>query len=342
MKSFIVTLGRIFLFIAFNLVIAEGLARVVHSVYPLERPPELEDKTSIEWLDGHDDPFDGEHRLYTYKPDSTGSTYGHPIRINRFGFRGADFVPRDSSGTSQGFRILVLGDSLSMGEGVAEEERYTNILEAKLRALYPSLSIEVINLGVQGFETVQEEKILYRMWDKVRPDLTVIQFYLNDTNVTYDHYLPYQPPIPSRLRPFLERLLLFRVLEPWYDRPYRWFNNIPTYGEVEMRSRNVESRDWKLFAQSVQNIGRWVIDHSQLSPFVLFLTEEPGKQDHFYRNVRKTFEGNGFMWVEPEVIRYRPVSRFEFHPDAEMHRAYAESLLKAIVESHRIKGLSVH
>ena len=65
-------------------------------------------------------------------------------------------------------------------------------------------------------------------------------------------------------------------------------------------------------------------------------------QDHFYRNVRKTFEGNGFMWVEPEITRYRPVSRFQLHPGAEMHRAYAESLLKAIVESHRIKGLSAH
>lgn len=56
----------------------------------------------------------------------------------------------------------------------------------------------------------------------------------------------------------------------------------------------------------------------------------------------KAFEGNGFMWVEPEVVRYLPVSRFEFHPDSEMHRAYVESLLKAIIESHHIKGLPAH
>lgn len=200
----------------------------------------------------------------------------------------------------------------------------------------------MVNLSIPGFETVQEEKILYRMWDIVRPDLTVIQFYPNDTNVTYDRFFSYKIQVPSRLRPFLERLLLFRILEPWYDRPYRWFNGMATYGELQMRSRNVESRDWKLFAQSVRNIGRWVIDHSQQSPFVLFLTDELGERDDFYLHVRKMFEGNGFNWVEPEITRYLPISRFEFHPNAEMHRAYAESLLKAIVESHQFKGLPAH
>ena len=155
---------------------------------------------------------------------SSGSDFAAPIlgRVNLGG------------GTNQSFRILILGDLLSFGQGVAEGERYSDILEAKLRTNYPALSIEVVNLSIPGFETVQEEKILYRMWDILRPDLAVIQFYLNDRNVTYDHFLTYKFPVPSRLRPFLERLLLFRVLEPW-------FNGIPTYGELQMRSHNIES-----------------------------------------------------------------------------------------------------
>jgi hypothetical protein len=32
------------------------------------------------------------------------------------------------------------------------------------------------------------------MWNIVRPDLTVIQFYLNDRNVTYDHFSTGQIP----------------------------------------------------------------------------------------------------------------------------------------------------
>lgn len=339
MKSFVATLGRIFLVIAVNLAIVEGLLLLVNSAYPLERPRELEDNLTFEWLERRDNLLDGAQGLHIYKPTSTGSTYGHPVRINRFGFRGPDFLPRDEG---RGIRILLLGDSLTMGQGVAEEERYGTIVETQLRAYYPETSIEVVNLGVQGFETVEEEKILYRMWDIVRPDLTVVGFYVNDTNVTYEGMEPHRFPVPARLRPYVERLLLFRLMEPWYDKPYRWLRNLPAYEDVQMRSRKVESRDWKLFAESVRNIGRWMHDHSGQPPFVLFLTHEPGKRDDFYQNVRKTFEGNGFMWVEPEVIRYRPVSRFEFHPDAEMHRAYAESLLNAIMESHHIKGLSGH
>ena len=98
MNSFLATTRKIFLVIATNLVIAEGLLRAVHFIYPLECPPELKDNTTVEWLEGGSDPWDGEHRLYIFKPGSTGSTYGHPLRINRFGFRGADFVPRESGG----------------------------------------------------------------------------------------------------------------------------------------------------------------------------------------------------------------------------------------------------
>lgn len=336
MRSFFVKLSVFFVVVTINVAIAEGLVRFVNAVYPLERPPELQDKLVYEWIEGKDKPLDGEHRLYTYKPGSAGLTYGHPVRINRYGFRGPEFRPRNSEGGNQGFRILILGDSLTMGQGVAEEERYATLVEAQLRARYTTASIEVVNLGVMGFETVQEEKILVRMWDHVRPDLTVVGFYVNDTIVTYQGIESHRFPMPERLRPYFEQALLFRLAEPWYDRPYRWLRNLPTYDEVQTRARNVESRDWKLFVEKVRKINQRVRDESGQSPFVLFMTHEPGKHDEFYWNVRHTFESNSFIWVEPEITQYRPVSRFEFHPDAVMHQAYADTLSSAIIASQRI------
>ncbi len=325
--------------VGFNLGTAEALFRAVHLLYPLERPPALEDNVVYEWIEGRDKPLDGEHRFYIYKPGSTGSTYGHPVRVNRYGFRDDDWASRkgeDAESRHNGpFRILVLGDSLTMGQGVAEEERFTNVLSARMKSRYSSVPIEVINLGVQGFETVQEEKILYRMWNDIQPDLTIVAFYVNDTNVTYEGTETNRIPLSSRTRSVLERSLMFRVLEPWYDPLYRWIVGLPTYEEVQMRARNVESRDWVLFAQAVKNIGRWVAEHSGRAPMVLFLTHEPNKQGEFYWNVRRTFEGSGFHWVEPRVGRYEPVSRFEFHPNAAMHRAYAEALFESIPEPRR-------
>ena len=53
---------------------------------------------------------------------------------------------------------MVLGDSITSGIGIAKEDYCTNILERKLRELYCSCQIEAINVAVQGFETLQEEK----------------------------------------------------------------------------------------------------------------------------------------------------------------------------------------
>lgn len=78
--------------------------------------------------------LDGKTRLYTYKPNTIGATHGHPFLVNRLGFRGPEFLERSHSEVPDAFRIMVLGDSVTSGIGIAEEDRYTNILERKLRA----------------------------------------------------------------------------------------------------------------------------------------------------------------------------------------------------------------
>ena len=72
-----------------------------------------------------------------------------------------------------------------MGEAVAEEQRYSDVLTRELRHTYPGVSIELINLGVQGLETVQEAKIMRRFWSVVEPDFVILGFSLNDPNLHY-------------------------------------------------------------------------------------------------------------------------------------------------------------
>ncbi|MGQ0810076.1 MAG: SGNH/GDSL hydrolase family protein [Nitrospiraceae bacterium] len=327
-------LKGILLVIFVNLVLLEVLLRAVNWVYPLERPAALVDETPIDMLEG-DNWLNAETRLYRYKPDTVGKTYGHPFRVNRWGFRGRDFADRAKQPTNR-FRIAIVGDSMTAGTGVAEESRFADILERRLHEHFPSQDIEVVNLGVQGFETIQEDKMLRRMWEAVGPDLVIVAFYVNDTNITYEHYLPYQIPFPQLVRSTLEHLLLFRQLEPWYDGGYRWWKGFPSYKQVQQRARNPDSHDWQVFAKSVQNIGQWVRSHLPRPPLVLLTTYEPHEQwDSFHLNVRRTFEQNGFLWVEPQGDRYRSISRFEFHPDEGTHEWYADTLFQAIVQ-HRL------
>ncbi|PYS24664.1 MAG: hypothetical protein DMF72_04315 [Acidobacteria bacterium] len=53
-------------------------------------------------------------------------TWGHKVTTNRFGLRERDFqVPKPRGA----FRIIVLGDSLTWGVGLATNERYSELLE---------------------------------------------------------------------------------------------------------------------------------------------------------------------------------------------------------------------
>jgi len=56
-------------------------------------------------------------------------TWGNPVVNDSFGFREREFaIPKPDNV----FRIMVLGDSLTWGAGLAVEERYTNRLEKYL------------------------------------------------------------------------------------------------------------------------------------------------------------------------------------------------------------------
>lgn len=326
---------KVFGVILVHLVIIEALLRTVNLVFPLERPVHLQDSYTNEWLEGGAW-FNGATRLYIYKPNTNGTTNGHPFRINRWGFRGNDFLERDRGGWRT-YRIMVLGDSNTVGIGVAEEDRYTNVLETMLRERYPTVKIEVINLAVQGFETLQEEKIMHRMWTVVDPDLTIVGFSVNDPNISYDFYLPYKLPVPERLRQTFERSLLFRQLELRYDPLYRRVHQLPTHKEEIMRAYNPESRDWKIFVQSVQSIAKWVKSHTDFSPFVILLkggleAEQKGQ----YQQARDIFVHSGFLLSEVETGHYHAVSRFDGHPNEETHRWYAKALFRTIVERNLI------
>ena len=281
--------------------------------------------------------MDGESRLYVYVPNSQSTTYGHPFLINQWGFRGNDFLERHLEGEDT-FRVMALGDSITAGIGIAEKDRYTNILEGKLNNTYPATSIEVINLGVQGFGTIQEEKILRRMWDVVQPNLTIVGFCSNDPNISYNYHAPYKISISGTLRPYFERLLLFRILEPIYDKLYRKIYNLPTVVDEIKEAYNLDSHDWKLFEVSVEKIGSFILNKSGASPLVIYLGERgDSKRKYFltkqeYQNVRYTFEKNGFIWVDMKHFRYSPVSRFENHPNEETHKYFADALFNKITE----------
>lgn len=98
------------------------------------------------------------------------------IRINSHGLRDRE-IPYEK--TSGAYRILVLGDSQTFGQGVEAEETYAKVLEREL-ARQSGRPVETVNTGVPGTGTVHQLWFLEEQGWRYRPDAVVVGFYFND------------------------------------------------------------------------------------------------------------------------------------------------------------------
>ncbi len=96
---------------------------------------------------------------------------------NNLGFRGNEFNKEKSKDI---FRIAILGDSLSFGEGVKDEDTYPQVLEKLLNDKEVQKSFEVLNFAVGGFNTSQELAVLKKYIFDYQPDLIILGYTLND------------------------------------------------------------------------------------------------------------------------------------------------------------------
>ena len=98
------------------------------------------------------------------------------ITTNSQGFRGTrEFSPKPKPGV---LRILLLGDSVSFGYGVNENETFAIRLEHLLAAA--KIKAEVINLSVSGFGTAEELVQYEAVGAALAPDLVILGYFTND------------------------------------------------------------------------------------------------------------------------------------------------------------------
>ncbi|PWU15906.1 MAG: hypothetical protein C5B50_14450 [Verrucomicrobia bacterium] len=135
------------------------------------------------------------------------SSNGVLSTINSLGLRGGEISPQKPAGA---YRILGLGDSFTFGEGVKDDDTFLHQLELRLNAAptnppihqstnpssiihHPSspsaaqnsnipapTRFEVLNAGVQGYNTRDEVVYLEKRWLSFDPDLVLLVFYIND------------------------------------------------------------------------------------------------------------------------------------------------------------------
>lgn len=154
------------------------------------------------WL-GQDDPATGRTRL--------------PITINGYSQRGPDYPLQPEPGE---LRIIVVGDSLTMGQGVRDEESFPAVL-GQLLADAGDLELgrpRVVNAGVNGWSTWHYLRWAETQLERFAPDVLVVGLYLGNDMVP-PRNAPLAIPVP--MENALRGSALYRFLGEKY-RAHLW------------------------------------------------------------------------------------------------------------------------
>jgi hypothetical protein len=170
-------------------------------------------------------------KVYEHKPYSsrvfTLGDYQNYMGINKYGFRDGDYS-KDKPGNV--FRIVTIGDSMTMGAGVNVSETYPKILESRLNSEGTDVTTyEVISMAVNGYGPLNYLAVYKENAINFNPDLTIVGVYLgNDARDTLAQNINQKfitlraipdTIVPYRLNQFLKqksKLWLF-TLQKYYS-----------------------------------------------------------------------------------------------------------------------------
>ena len=110
-----------------------------------------------------------DRRRHRHRPGTKSEVMGHPVSINAIGLRAPEFTFAPAKK-----RMLVVGDSITFGFGVAENEAYPKLLEAALPGW------EVWNAGVGNYNTEQELEQFLQLAPVIKPHALLMGFFIND------------------------------------------------------------------------------------------------------------------------------------------------------------------
>lgn len=150
---------------------------------------------------------------------------------NHLGFREREFDPVPVPGA---YRIAVVGDSFTWGQGLDAPDRLTNRLERALR--HEGVAAEVLNFGQPGANLQRNLENLETALDSARPDFVLLQWFENDMMDP-----PAHPPRDARLG--------------WKLHPY-----LNRYSALYFLANNAFQR-WLIYPGYLPRYGRYVIEN---------------------------------------------------------------------------------
>jgi hypothetical protein len=277
--------------------------------------------------------------------------YIHKPNLSQARARGLSIINTDSMGLrsktvgeqygprqANEYRIAIVGDSVTFGEGVEKtEDTFPQILEETLNRKQGAVKVKVFNFGASAYSVgVMAATLRHRMLE-VEPNLVVMAIVPADFNLSRtptvdawgylsDNKLSGFLSRDSRLRLVLRKFHLLYLLR---DIIYSWLDNSKRAEDViasgEVPDSYAYIREFKELAEQ-HNL-----------PYSITLL--PSLKSRF-GNVISQLHQDGISFVDLTTLRDKfsaeqfQASKFDTHPSALVHHSIGESLADYIIENH--------
>ncbi len=277
-------------------------------------------------------------------PNIEGVHKGVYHRTNRHGFRGPEVATEPANDV---FRIVAVGDSFVMGEGVAEEEAYAAVLADLLNEDSRKTRYEVLNLGLSGLNIHHVVERLETLGLSLGPDLILYGLTANDLEVvgyrrTIDsetiarqqaRFNRFQSSPSHLLRLLWPRWVSFRtalrpprgtymfeVLDNYLDNPKAWASFVSAFDRLAAIQKRAQT-PVVVFVHPIL---------AYLRAFHPFVEVYDRIEEAASRRGLQVVQG--YSSVAGESAETLWIARTNPHPNARAHRRFAEYLHQRLSE----------
>jgi hypothetical protein len=233
------------------------------------------------------------------------------------------------------FRIVVVGDSFTFGQGVQFDDTFVKRLERMLN-LNGTRKVEVINAGMPGYSSMQEVTLVHHAMTEFDPDMVLLEVTLNDPEIK-----PYEDTHPDvghygQPRKVPALFEYFRSLHFLYMRYFSWKQN-REYVKYYFRLF-AEDETWKPFVGAIAAMKNYAAQsHVKFAAVVFPLFYKSLDENYpflpIHEKIRSLFQTlhvplldllPSYNHIEPERLHVLPY--YDPHPNEIAHRIAADSI----------------
>jgi hypothetical protein len=260
---------------------------------------------------------------FVHAPNTSAFLMGVDVRVNSQGLRDREYSLAKPAGV---YRVLMLGDSTTLGWGVQAADTAAKVLERQLGPWF-----EVIDAGVGNYGTVQEFTYYKTRGRLFHPDLVILQYFINDPE-----------PVPSLKGGFLlDHSYLLAFTASRWDSLLRVLHLRPDWRQYYASLYDENNAGFQSARRALVELSESVrADGAQLLVAILPELREINGDYPFDRETRKIKDVldsqrtpfvdliDGLRGHGPESSLW--VTPLDSHPSAKAHALIAAQLLQLI------------